>query len=63
MSGPGECREVLTNDLAADVEGIVALQGAPKGVQGSLMVRAFHDTGLNEDVGVDEHGGYRPSSS
>ena len=30
---------------------------------GSLMACAFHDTGLNEDIGVDEQGGYRPSSS
>lgn len=49
------------DDLAADAHGFFAVAGAVEASAGGHMNQGSHEPGRNENVGVDEHAGQRPS--
>ena len=53
--GTGYNRQVLAHDLAADAQRFGAAKGTFQTDPGGFMVRRLEDSGVHQDVGVDEH--------
>ena len=49
--------KVLADNLAADVQGFSAVARTVEASAGDHMSRRSHETGRDENVGVDEHAG------
>ena len=53
----GEDSQVLADNLTADAKRFAVANGLPQTRPGDRVVRGLADAGVDEDVGVDEHGG------
>ena len=51
--------EVFADNLAADVQGLFAVAGPVEAPAGGDMGRGSHESGRDENVGIDEHPGQR----
>ena len=49
--------EVFADNLAADVQGFFAVAGPVEAPAGGDMSRGSHESGRDENVGIDEHPG------